>query len=173
MIKLLCVGDSGELRAKRGGDLAADRRAYYDKWCARIDGDRVCRFCGEVVNNDVYTDQDQFDEEGFAIRHQEAFEQKGFHGDSIQTFTTGLSLLRPLFLLDNAHDETVMLVLSIIQVLPNREHLELLRSSGFVLGRRKHQTYRATEYGPFGAGDGDPVPGAEAHVPDRNERRHV
>lgn len=113
-----------------GGDLAADRRAFYDKWCAKVDGDRVCKFCGEVVNNDVYADQDQFDEEGFAIRHQEAFEQKGFHGDSIQTFTTGLSLLRPLFLLDNAHDETVMLVLSIIQVLPNREHLEPLLKNG-------------------------------------------
>lgn len=113
-----------------GGDLAADRRAYYDKWCARIDGDRVCRFCGQVVNNDVYADQEEFDEEGFIIRHQESFEQKGFHGDSIQTFTTGLNLLRPLFLLDNAHDETVMLVLSIIQALPNREHLEPLLKNG-------------------------------------------
>lgn len=113
-----------------GGDLAADRRAYYDTWCARVDGDRVCRFCGEVVNQDVYADQDQFDEDGFRIRHQEAFEQKAFSGESVQTFATGLSAIRPLFLTDNAHDETVLLLLSILQVLPEGIKLEPLLKIG-------------------------------------------
>jgi hypothetical protein len=113
-----------------GGDLAIDRRAYYDKWCAKIDGDRVCRFCGQVVNNDVYADADEFDEDGFIIRQREAFEAKGFHGEAIQSFTTGLGLLRPLFLLENPHDETVLLLLSIMQVLPNREQLEPLLKNG-------------------------------------------
>lgn len=123
-----------------GGDLAADRRAYYDKWCARIDGDRVCRFCGEVVNNDVYADQDQFDEDGFAIRHQEAFEAKGFHGASVQTFTTGLAQLRPLFVMDNAHDETVLLILSIIQALPDREHLQPLLNNGRMVAQAQFKS---------------------------------
>lgn len=116
-----------------GGDLAADRRMYYDKWCAKVDGDRVCRFCGQVVNNDVYADVDEFDEDGFVIRQREAFEAKGFHGESIQSFTTGLSLLRPLFLLENPHDETVMLLLSLLQALPNREQLEPLLKNGRTL----------------------------------------
>lgn len=132
-----------------GGDLAADRRAYYDKWCARVDGDRVCRFCGQVVNNDVYADQDQFDEDGFMIRHQEAFEQKGFHGDSIQSFTTGLNLLRPLFLLDNAHDETVMLVLSIIQALPSRERLEPLLKNGRLIAASQFNKGGADQIAKF------------------------
>jgi hypothetical protein len=113
-----------------GGDLAADRQAYYDKWCAKVDGVRVCRFCGQEVNKDVYAETDEFDAEGFKIRSKEALEVKGFHGDSIQSFTTGLNLLRPLFLLDNPHDETVMLLLSIIQALPNREQLEPLLKNG-------------------------------------------
>ncbi len=113
-----------------GGDLALDRQAYYDKWCARVDGDRVCRFCGLVVNQDVYANVDEFDEDGFVIRSREAFEAKGFHGEAIQSFTTGLSLLRPLFLMENPHDETVLLLLSILQVLPNREHLEPLLKNG-------------------------------------------
>lgn len=113
-----------------GGDLAADRQAYYDKWCAKVEGVRVCRFCGQEVNKDVYVDVDEYTEDGMKIRDKEAFESKGFHGDSIQSFTTGLSLLRPLFLLDNAHDETVMLLLSIVQALPNREQLEPLLKNG-------------------------------------------
>jgi hypothetical protein len=113
-----------------GGDLAVDRRAFYDKWCARIEGQRVCRFCGEVVNTDVYAEQDQFDEDGFIIRQAEALEQGGVHSTGIQSFTTGLGMLRPLFVPDNAHDETVLLLLSIIQALPNREHLEPLVKNG-------------------------------------------
>lgn len=113
-----------------GGDLALDRQAYYDKWCAKVDGDRVCRFCGQVVNNDVYANVDEFDEDGFKIKSKEALEVKGFHGETIQSFTTGLSLLRPLFLVDNPHDETVLLLLSLLQALPNREQLEPLLKNG-------------------------------------------
>ena len=120
----------GHSLALLGGDLALDRLVYYDKWCAKVDGVRVCRFCGQVVNNDVYANVDEFDEDGFVIRQREAFEAKGFHGESIQTFTTGLGLLRPLFLLENPHDETVLLLLSLLQALPNREQLEPLLKNG-------------------------------------------
>jgi hypothetical protein len=113
-----------------GGDLALDRQAYYDKWCAKVDGVRVCRFCGQVVNNDVYANTDEFDEDGFVIRQREALESKGFHGESVQSFTTGLNLLRPLFRLENPHDETVFLLLSLLQALPNREQLEPLLKNG-------------------------------------------
>ena len=125
-----------------GGDLAADRRAYYDKWCVRVDGDRVCRFCGQVVNQDVYVEQEDYTEDGFRIRSHEAFEQKAFFGDSIQSFTTGLERLRPLFLADNAHDETVLLLLSILQVLPERDKLEPVLKTGraFVTGQLRQKT---------------------------------
>jgi hypothetical protein len=123
----------GHSLALLGGDLAADRQAYYDKWCAKIDGDRVCRFCGQVVNNDVYVDADEFDADGFIIRQREALDSKGFHGEAIQSFTTGLNLLRPLFLMENPHDETVLLLLSLLQALPNREQLEPLLKNGRTL----------------------------------------
>ena len=113
-----------------GGDLAADRRAYYDTWSAKVDGLRVCKFCGEVINDDVIVEQEDYTEDGFRIRDTEALPQQAFVGETIRNFTTGLHQLRPLFVLENAHDETVFLLLSLLQVLPNRERLEPLLKLG-------------------------------------------
>jgi len=113
-----------------GGDLAADRRAYYDTWSAKVDGLRVCKFCGEVINDDVVVEQEDYTEDGFRIRDTEALPQQAFVGETIRNFTTGLHQLRPLFVLENAHDETVFLLLSLLQVLPNRERLEPLLKLG-------------------------------------------
>ncbi len=115
-----------------GGDLAADRRKFYDTWTARVDGFRVCRFCSEQINDDVYADADEFDEEGFLIRSAEALPGKSFQTAGIADFVTGLRKLQPLFRLDQPHDDTVFLVLSILQVLPNAENLEPL----LMLGRQ-------------------------------------
>jgi len=107
-----------------GGDLALDRRSYYDKWSAKVDGYRVCKFCGEVINDDVIVEQEDYTEDGFRIRDTEALPDQAFIGETIRSFTTGLQALRPLFVLENAHDETVFLLLSLLQVLPSRERLE-------------------------------------------------
>lgn len=113
------------------GDLAADRRAFYDTWTARVDGFRVCRFCSEQINNDVYVDVDEYDDEGFLIKTSEALERTGQHQPTgIADYVTGLRNLQPLFLLETPHDDTVFLVLSILQVLPSADHLELLLKLG-------------------------------------------
>ena len=113
-----------------GGDLAADRRAFYDTWTAKLEGFRVCKFCGEVVNDDVIVEQEDYTEDGFRIRDTEALPEQVFVGETIRNFTTGLQALRPIFVLENAHDETVFLLLSLLQVLPNRERLEPLLKLG-------------------------------------------
>lgn len=113
-----------------GGDLEVDRNAYYDVWAARVDGFRVCKFCGQHINTDVFADQAEFDEDGFLIKRTEAFETTTFHGTGIASFTTGLAALQPLFLKDNAHDDTVYLLLSILQVLPTADKLEPLLKLG-------------------------------------------
>lgn len=113
-----------------GGDLATDRRAYYDKWAAKVDGYRVCKFCGEVINDDDVVEQEDYTEDGFRIRDTEALQGQAFVGETIRSFTTGLQALRPLFVLENAHDETVFLLLSLLQVLPSRERLEPLLKLG-------------------------------------------
>jgi hypothetical protein len=113
-----------------GGALAADRRTFYDKWTARIDGFRVCRFCSEQINNDVYVDTEEYDEEGFLIRSSDALEGQSHSSSGIADFVTGLRRLQPLFIMDQPHDDTVFLTLSVLQVLPTAEMLEPLLKLG-------------------------------------------
>ena len=113
-----------------GGELETDRLKFYDTWAARINGFRVCKFCGEHINSDVLVDQVQFDEDGMLIRRTEAFEETTFHGAGVRTFAKGLESLRPLFLDGNAHDDMVLLILTVLQVLPTADKLEPLLKFG-------------------------------------------
>ena len=116
--------------AMLGGDLETDRLKYYDTWTARVNGYRVCKFCGEQINADVYVDQVQFDEDGMLIRQTEAFEDTTFHGAGVRSFAKGLESLRPLFLNGNAHDDMMLLLLTVLQVLPTASKLEPLLKFG-------------------------------------------
>lgn len=113
-----------------GGDLERDRLKFYETWTARLDGFRVCKFCGERINNDDYVDQVQFDEDGMLIRRTEAFEDTTFHGAGVRSFAKGLESLRPLFLETSAHDDMVLLILTVLQVLPTADKLEPLLKFG-------------------------------------------
>ena len=106
------------------GDLAADRQTYYATWTARVDGFRVCKYCGEQINADVYEDVDEYDEEGFLIRNAEALSEPGHGMTGVVDYVSGLRKLQPLFLLTTPHDDTVFLVLSLLQVLPTADVLE-------------------------------------------------
>lgn len=119
----------GHTLAILGGDLAADRRAFYDKWTARVDGFRVCKFCSEQLTADDYVDTEEYDEQGFRIRNAEAFE-KSTGPTGVADYVSGLRKLQPLFLLETPHDDTVFLVLSILQVLPSADMLETLLKLG-------------------------------------------
>ena len=116
--------------AMLGGELETDRLKFYETWTARVNGFRVCKFCGEQINTDVYVDQVQFDEDGGVIRHTEAFEDMTFHGAGVRSFAKGLESLRPLFLDGNAHDDMVLLLLTVLQVLPTADKLESLLKFG-------------------------------------------
>ena len=108
------------------GDLANDRLAFYDKWTAREDGFRVCKFCGEQVNSDVTVDQDEFDEDGFVIRHTSAETGPEFKPAGIADFVTGLTALKGLFDMTNPADSTCYLLLSLLHVLPTAETMDPL-----------------------------------------------
>lgn len=112
------------------GDLERDRLTFYETWTARIDGHRVCKVCGEQINSDVFVDQVEFNEDGMLIRRTEAFEETTFHGAGVRTFAKGLESLRSLFLDGNAHDDMVLLLLTVLQVLPTAETLEPLLKFG-------------------------------------------
>ena len=106
------------------GDLALDRQKYYDTWTARVDGFRVCKYCGEQINADVYADADEYDEEGFRINNAEALEGPGHANAGVVDYVSGLRKLQSLFMLQTPHDDTVFLVLSLLQVLPSADVLE-------------------------------------------------
>jgi hypothetical protein len=116
--------------AMLGGDLEADRLKYYETWTARVNGFRVCKFCGEQINSDVYVDQVQFDEDGMLIRRAEALQETTFHGAGVRSFAKGLESLRPLFVDGSAHDDMVLLILTVLQVLPTASKLEPLLKFG-------------------------------------------
>jgi hypothetical protein len=120
----------GHSIALLAGDLAKDRLAFYDKWSARVDGYRVCRFCGEHINDDVEVEQDEYDEDGRKLNRAEELEQTGFMGHDVATYATGLAQLRPLFMMESAHDNTVFLMVSLLQVLPSADRLEDLLKLG-------------------------------------------
>ena len=116
--------------AEIAGDLATDRRAFYDKWTTTDQGFRVCKFCGQQVTTEDLVDQDDFDENERVIKHSSALEERAFDSDVIKGFLTGLRALEPLFVMDNAHDSTAFLLLSVLQVLPTADALEPLLKAG-------------------------------------------
>jgi hypothetical protein len=120
----------GHTMAILAGDLERDRTKFYESWTARVDGFRVCTFCGEQINSDVFVDQVQFDDDGFLIRRTEAFEEQTFHGSTVRSFTSGIDSLRPLFVAGNAHDDMVFLLMTVLQVLPTADRLEQLLAFG-------------------------------------------
>ena len=106
-----------------GGDMATDRLGFYDTWTVRVDGSRVCKVCGEEVNQDVLVHQEDFTEEGRALKHADALETNTFHGESTLTFTTKLRSLQGLFDLNEPADSTLFLLISLLQILPSQEQL--------------------------------------------------
>lgn len=116
-----------------GGDLAADRQKYYDTWTGRVDGFRVCKYCGEQINADVYEEANEYDDEGFLIRSAEALEGPGNLTAGVVDYVFGLRKLQPLFMLNTPHDDVVFLVLSLLQVLPSADVLEKFLGLGRVV----------------------------------------
>ena len=105
------------------GDMAKDRLGFYRKWTAIVDGSRVCRVCGEQVNNDVLVDQDEFTEEGRLAKHNDALGQSVVGKEGVAEYTRSLHSMTPLFVMTDPSDATVYLLLSLLQVLPDPAQL--------------------------------------------------
>jgi hypothetical protein len=106
-----------------GGDMIKDRLAFYDTWTARVDGDRVCKVCGEHVNNDVLVNQEDFSEEGRLLKHSDALESNTFHGAATTTYTNSLRAMQGFFDLEEPADGTMFLLISLLQLLPVQDQI--------------------------------------------------
>jgi hypothetical protein len=100
------------------GDMATDRRAFYDAWTAKVDGFRVCKFCGEHINSDVLEDQEEFTDEGRVIKRSGVLDVNMFKGHGIADHVKSLSTLKGLFDMAKPSDEVFFMLISLLHVLP-------------------------------------------------------
>lgn len=112
------------------GDLSTDRRAFYDTWTAKVDGFRVCKFCGEHVNSDVLEDQEEFTDDGRVIRHADALEVKKFDGHGVADHVKTLSGLKELFDFSKPSDEVFFMLISLLHVIPEVDQLQPILEMG-------------------------------------------
>lgn len=105
------------------GDLASDKRLFYDTWTAKVDGFRVCKSCGEQVNADVLEDQEDFTDEGRLIKHAEALATPTFQGHAIAEHMTTLASIKNAFDFSKPSDEVFFLLISVLHVLPDTTQL--------------------------------------------------
>ena len=113
---IICSHTLAELR----GDMENDLTGFYAKWATIQDGSRICKFCGEQINTDVLVAQDDFDSRGNVVVNYDSLETEKYVGDNnISSFSTSIKQLGKLFVLENAGEATLYLLLSLLQVLPN------------------------------------------------------
>jgi len=106
------------------GDLARDRRKFYEDWTAQEDGFRVCRFCGERIVRDDAVDQEEFDDAGRLVVKSEAFAQPVFQSETLAGYITGIKALQSLFRMDSPVENMLYTILTILHVLPEAENTE-------------------------------------------------
>jgi hypothetical protein len=126
------------------GDLEKDRLDFYDKWCTVDAGYRVCKFCGEQVNTDVFIAQDEFTSDGKPVINYDVLEtSKVVSTDhNISSVSLSLSEISKLFNLEKSIAEQVFyLILQLLQVLPSEgvllPILQYIRNAELVLKSNK------------------------------------
>lgn len=116
---LVCSHTLAELRGEM-----EDRFAFYEKWATAFEGYRVCKFCGESINSDVYVAQDDFDGSGNVIKNYDALDTQTFiPNENLSVFTTSLLELKQLFMLQNAGEAILYMILALLQILPSEANL--------------------------------------------------
>jgi hypothetical protein len=105
------------------GDLENDNEAFYVKWTTVDEGFRACKFCGEQLSADIYAAQDDFDEDGNAIKSHDVLGGISSEEPHMAAFANSIQKLKPAFLLDNPGEAIFYLLISLLQVLPLESQL--------------------------------------------------
>ena len=105
------------------GDLERDPEEFNREWTAIELGTRVCKSCGEQISN-VYTAQDEFDNDGHLIVSFDTLPTTSFSGESqIDSFAVSLRELKKTINPDHAGEVILYIILSLLQVLPDESQL--------------------------------------------------
>jgi len=94
-----------------------DRFAFYAKWTVSTEGVRVCRFCGEQVNKDIFFAVKEYDEDGHITTDYEALYEA-------KPLTISVADIKKLFNFENTGESLMFTILTILQVTP--EELQLV-----------------------------------------------
>ena len=97
-----------------------DRFKFYAEWTASVDGNRICRFCGESINSDTFVAVKEYDEDGHLTAEYSAIETNIVHGDNV---VNSLAELKKLFDSENAGESLLFTILTFLQVLPDEKQL--------------------------------------------------
>ena len=102
-------------------------QSFYREWTLIESGYRVCKFCGEQINRDVFIAQDDFDEAGNVIISHDVLPISIHHGESnVSEFTKSLADLKGVFDLEKSKHigrAILYLLLSLFQVVPLESQL--------------------------------------------------
>jgi hypothetical protein len=100
---------------------------FYREWTFIESGYRVCKFCGEQINRDVFLAQDDFDESGHVVISHEKLPTNIHTSDTnVSEFTKSLADLKGIFELDkgkHAGRTILYLLLSLFRVVPLESQL--------------------------------------------------
>jgi len=98
-INLLCEGENQE---------------FYREWTNIRDGARVCKYCDEVVFNEVLQASDEYDDDGHLIVSREVLE------DRVQSAPMQL---KNIFDLNNSGESVLYLLITLLQVTPYEQQV--------------------------------------------------
>ena len=101
-----------------GGELENNSRVFYDFWTSKVDGFRVCKFCGEHVSSQVLEDQEEFTDGGRLIKHASVLQENTFKGLGITDHVKSLSSLKTQFDMSRPSDEVFFMLISLLHVVP-------------------------------------------------------
>lgn len=114
---VVCMHTLAELR----GELEEDRLGFYAEWAVVEDGKRVCKSCGDEINNDVIVAKEEYDEDGHLVMTYERLPEVVHHGQD--PFGASLLKMKGLFDLENGSELVTYTLLSLLQVVPQEEQL--------------------------------------------------
>jgi len=89
---------------------------FYEDWTANIEGSRICKFCGEQINNDSLVAVNEYDSEGHLVMEYQALSSE------IETIIS-LNSLKGLFDQDNGGESLMYIILTFLQIIPIEQQL--------------------------------------------------
>jgi hypothetical protein len=150
---IICSHTLAELRGE-----GEDRITFYEKWASIVDGFRVCKFCSENINSDVLVAQDDFDGFGNVIKNYGVLDDTTIQylpDENVSAFNASLLELKDMFILQNAGEAILYMILALLQILPSKSVLlpiiqHIRKLSGLLRARKVEKSIREKTEGTLG-----------------------